>query len=135
MELRYTWIEFVDFGAGTGQYVGTLEGMVKGERLNGSVKFVNVPAKRPDNINCPSMRGILTSSDGAKLYVELNGIALLRQEDKARIFTTSLQMRSAEPQYSWVNTVFGTLEGILNTTTDVARARAYSCEHELTALP
>lgn len=134
MEMHYTWVDFVDFGAG-GQYVGTLDGVAKGNRLNGTVKFVNVPPKRPDNVNCPTLRGILTTADGAKVYLELNGIALLRKSDNARIFTTSLQMRSAEARYAWVNDMFGTLEGVLNTTTEVARARAYSCENELTELP
>jgi hypothetical protein len=43
MEMHYTWLEFVDFGVG-GQYVGTLEGSVKGERLRGTLKSVNIPA-------------------------------------------------------------------------------------------
>jgi hypothetical protein len=77
----------------------------------------------------------MTTTDGAKVYVELNGIALLRKEDNARVFTTSLTMRTGDSRYQWVNTVFGTLEGILNNTTDLARARAYVCEHELAELP
>jgi hypothetical protein len=32
MEMHYTWMECVDYGVG-GQYVGTLEGTVKGDRL------------------------------------------------------------------------------------------------------
>lgn len=69
------------------------------------------------------------------MYLELNGIALLRKEDNARLFTTSLIMRTGDSRYDWTNTIFGTLEGILNNTTEVARARAYICEHELTDLP
>lgn len=134
MDLRYTWIEFVDFGAG-GQYVGAIEGPVRGDQISGFVKFVNVPPKRPDNVNGPAFRGVLTTDDNVKIYIELNGIALLRQDDNARIFTTSLLMRAGDKRYEWVNTIFGALEGILNTTTDVAHARAYRCEHELSALP
>ena len=134
IEMHYTWVDFVDFGAG-GQYVGTLDGVVKGDRLNGTVKFVNVPPKRPDNVNCPTLRGVLTTADGAKVYLELNGIALLRKADNARLFTTSLLIRSGDSRYAWANSIFGTLEGILNNTTDVALARAYSCENELTTLP
>jgi hypothetical protein len=134
MELRYTWTDYVDFGAG-GQFVGIMEGPVSGERLSGDVKFVNVPAKRPDNVNCPAFRGVLLTGDGVKIYVELNGIALLRQQDNARLFTTSLQMRTGDATYEWVNRSFGVLEGILNNTTDVARTRAFLCEHELAELP
>lgn len=62
MDVRYTWVEFVDFGVG-GQYVGTMEGQVRGDRLHGEVKFINVPPRRPDNVNCPAFRGILTTTE------------------------------------------------------------------------
>ena len=32
MGMHYTWIDYVDYGAG-GQYVGTIEGMVTGDRV------------------------------------------------------------------------------------------------------
>lgn len=134
MEMDYTWIEFVDYGAG-GQYVGTLEGTVRGARLRGTLKVVNVPPKRPDNVNCPAMRGIIQTEDNAKIYVELNGIALLRSEDNARVFTTSLTLRTGDPRYAWVNTILGVVEGALNTTTDRALARAFACENSLAMAP
>lgn len=134
MEMHYTWIDLVDYGVG-GQYVGTLEGIVKGDRLNGTVKSVNVPAKRPDNVNCPAFRGIMYAEDGAKIYFEFNGIALLRPEDKARVFTTSLSLRSGDARYAWVNDTIGVVEGILNTTTDQAIVRAYACQNELATAP
>jgi hypothetical protein len=33
---------------------------------------------------------------GAKIYFEFNGIALLRPEDKARVFTTSMFLRTGD---------------------------------------
>jgi hypothetical protein len=130
MEMHYRWIDFVDYGIG-GQYVGTLEGTVKGDRLRGSLKSVNVPAKRPDNVNCPAFRGIIVTDDGVKIYFEFNGIALLRAEDRARVFTTSLSLRTGDARYAWVNEVVGVVEGILNTTTDQAIVRAFACQNEL----
>ena len=134
MDLHYTWVDYIDYGAG-GQYVGTLEGVARGDRLRGTVKFVNVPAKRPDNVNCPTLRGVLQTEDGAKIYVELNGIALLRAEDNARIFTTSLSLRAGDARYGWVNTAFGVVEGILNNTTDEAHVRAFVCQNDLASVP
>lgn len=134
IEMHYTWIEFVDYGA-DGQYVGTLEGTVRGDRLRGSLKTVNVPAKRPDNVNCPAIRGIILTDDGAKIYVELNGIALLRVADKARVFTTALTLRTGDARYAWVNDVLGVAEGVLNTTTDQAVVRAFACENTLAMAP
>ena len=134
MQMHYTWIAYVDYGAG-GQYVGTLEGTVTGDRLRGTLKSVNVPAKRPDNVNCPAFRGIIETYDGAKIYFELNGIALLRIEDKARVFTTSLSLRTGDARYTWVNNTVGAVEGILNTTSDQAVVRAFACENELATVP
>lgn len=130
MEMHYTWIDYVDYGAG-GQYVGILEGTVTGDRLRGTLKSVNVPARRPDNVNCPAFRGIIATEDGAKIYFEFNGIALLRPEDKARVFTTSLSLRTGDARYAWVNNVVGAVEGILNTTTEKAVVRAFVCENAL----
>ncbi len=134
MAMHYAWVDFVDYGVG-GQYVGTLEGTVKGERLRGTLKSVNVPARRPDNVNCPAFRGIIVTDDGARIYFEFNGIALLRPEDKARVFTTSLSLRTGDTRYAWVNNIAGAVEGILNTTTDRAIVRAFACENELASVP
>jgi hypothetical protein len=35
MQMHYTWMDYVDYGGG-GQYVGTLEATVKGDRLRGT---------------------------------------------------------------------------------------------------
>ena len=129
-DFKYTWIDFVDFGSG-GRYLGTLEGVAKGERLNGTLKLVNTPPKRPDNVNCPTIKGVLTTGDGARLYLEMNGIALLRPADQARVFTTSLLLRTADARYAWVNTVFGLVEGVLDAAMDTAQARAFACGNTL----
>ncbi len=99
MQMHCTWLDYVDYGVG-GQYVGTLEGTVTGDRLRGTLKSVNVPAKRPDNVNCPALRGIIVTHDGAKIYLEFNGIALLRPEDKARVSTTSMSLRTGDARYA-----------------------------------
>jgi hypothetical protein len=115
--------------------VGTLEGTVKGDRLRGTLKSVNVPARRPDNVNCPAFRGIIHTHDEAKIYFEFNGIALLRPDDKARVFTTSLLLRTGDARYAWVNDTAGAVEGILNTTTEQAVVRAFACVNELATVP
>lgn len=134
MTMHYTWNDYVDYGAG-GQFVGTLEGAVTGDRLRGTLKAVNVPAKRPDNVNCPTVRGIIVTDEGAKIYFEFNGISLLRQEDNARVFTTALSLRTGDARYAWVNTTVGAVEGILNTTTEHLLLRAFACENELATAP
>ena len=64
-ELRYTSLESLDYEAG-GQLYGTMEGEVRGERLNGSFSLNNLAQRRADNVNCPTLRGLFTTDDGAK---------------------------------------------------------------------
>ena len=130
IEMHYTWMDYVGYTVG-GQYVATCEGAVSGERVTGTLKAVNIATKRPDNVNCPAFRGVITTDDGAKIYFELNGVAVMRLEDKARIFTTSLSLRTGDARYDWVNNVSGAAEGILNTTTDRMTVRTFACENEL----
>ncbi len=114
LELRYTSLESIDYGS-DGQLYGTLEGTLTGERLSGELRLTNLAARRVDNVNLPTLRGVLITTDGAQVWVELDGIATLRQDDNARVFTTTCRFRTGEPNHAWLNTVFGVLEGILDT--------------------
>jgi hypothetical protein len=129
VELRYTSLESIDYGAG-GQLYGTMEGTVRGERLNGQIRLTNLAPKRPDNVNLPTLRGLLDTNDGAKIYVELTGVANLRSADQARVFVTSFTFRTSAERYAWLNTVFAVLEGVLDKVQvgGIARGRAYVCE-------
>jgi len=128
-ELRYTSLESLDYQAG-GQLYGTMEGEVTGERLTGSFQLTNLAPRRPDNVNCPTLRGGLITQDGARADVEWNGLANLRPADQARVFVTSLSFRTGDPRYGWLNTVVAVVEGVLNSVSvgGTARIRAYTCE-------
>jgi hypothetical protein len=58
------------------------------------------------------------------------GIATLRPTDDARVFVTSLTFGTGDARYGWLNTLFGVLEGVLDTVSaeGLARGRAYWCE-------
>lgn len=133
VELRYTSLELLDYGSG-GQIYGTMEGPVSGERLRGKLSLTNLAQRRPDNVNVPTLRGLLETDDGAKLYVELNGLAQLRESDQARVFVTSLLVRTGDARYAWLNSLYCLLEGVLDAVTvgGVARGRAYVCEATVT---
>lgn len=129
VNLRYTSLESLDYGAG-GQIYGTMEGTVTGENLNGELRLTNLAQRRPDNVNMPHLRGVLDTSDGAKIYVEITGIANLRASDKARVFATSLLFRTGDARYAWLNTTFAVLEGVLDAVSvgGTARCQAHMCE-------
>ena len=127
-ELRYTSLESLTYDAG-GQIYGTMEGEVRGEALRGALRLTNLAPRRSDNVNCPTLRGLLTTDDGAQAYVEFNGLANLRPSDNARVFATALTLRTGDPRYAWLNTFLGVVEGVLDTVAvgGVARIRAYRC--------
>lgn len=131
-QLRYTSLESLSYEAG-GQIYGTMEGEVQGKRLAGSLQLTNLAPRRPDNVNCPTLRGVLAIADGTKAYVELDGLAALRESDNARVFVTSVIFRTGDPGYAWLNGVFGLIEGVLDTVAvgGIARIRAYECEATL----
>src|SRR5262249_13630059 len=47
----------------------------------------------------------------ARMFVYMDGLAQL--EGGRRVFICSLTLRTADPRYSWVNTLFGVVEGAL----------------------
>ena len=122
-------LDFVEFGAG-GQYYANMQGNWTGDRIVGRLRLTNTPAKRPDNINVPTIRGILDTADGAKIFVEMNGLAQL--EWGGRVFICSLTLRTGDARYAWVNTLFGLVEGALygapRPNEFGARCRVYACE-------
>ena len=129
LALTYSSLKSLDFGGG-GQIYGTMEGAVAGDRLNGELRLTNLAPRRPDNVNMPTLRGILTTRDGAEVWVELDGIAMLRESDQARVFVTSVRFRTGDERYAWLNGVFGVLEGVLDAVTvgGTARGTLYECQ-------
>lgn len=127
-EMTYTTLESVDYDSG-GQLYGTMEGSLQGERLSGVLRLTNLAARRPDNVNLPTLRGLLRTEEGPDVWVELDGIATLREEDGARVFVTTMRFRTGDDRLAWLNTVFGVLEGVLDSVGvgGVARGVVHEC--------
>lgn len=134
IELTYTTIESLDYGTG-GQIYGTMDGTLSGDEVRGTLRLTNLAPRRSDNVNMPTVRGLLDTDDGAVVYVEMTGIATLRTADQARVFVTSLTFRTGDARYAWLNTTFAVLEGVLDSVGvgGVARGRAHRCEVTLEA--
>jgi hypothetical protein len=131
-EMTYTALESIDYGGG-GQLYGTMEGTLSGERLRGTLRLTNLAPRRDDGANLPTLRGVLTTHDGADVWVELDGIATLREEDGARVFMTTFRFRTGDDRYAWLNVVFGVLEGVLDSVGvgGVARGVLHECRASL----
>lgn len=122
MELVYTSLDSLDYGVG-GQLYGTMEGRLTGERVGGTLRLTNLARRRADNVNVPTLRGVLTMDDDAEVWVELDGVATLRESDSARVFVTGCRFRTGDERYRWLNGVFGILEGVLDQIAVEGRAR------------
>ena len=133
VELTYRTLVSVGFGA-DGQLYGAMDGVITGDRLSGRLELTNLARMRPDNVNLPTLRGLLTTDDAAQVWVELDGIATLRPDDGARVFVTSCRFRTGSPTHAWLNTVVGVLEGVLDTVGVGGRARGtlFECRATLT---
>jgi hypothetical protein len=74
VELTYRWLEAVDVVSGT-QFYGVMEGRLPGDRIRGRLHLTNLARRRPDDVNLPTLRGLLTTDDDALVWLELDGIA------------------------------------------------------------
>jgi hypothetical protein len=128
VDLKYTTLEAVDYESG-GQLYGTMDGSLTGDRLSGKLRLTNLAARRPDNVNLPTLRGVLTTDDGAPVWIEIDGVATLRQEDGARVFVTACRFRTGDERYRWLNYLVGILEGVLDSVGvgGVARGHLFEC--------
>ncbi len=64
VDLTYPALEAVEYASG-GQLYGTMEGSLAGDRLGGTLRVTNLAQRRPDNVNLPTLPGLLTTNDGA----------------------------------------------------------------------
>jgi hypothetical protein len=129
IDLTYIAIDFVEYGIG-GQYYGEMEGQLRTERVSGRLKLTNVAQKRSDNVNTPTLRGVLETDEGARVFLEMNGLSQI--EEGGRVFIASLTFRTADPRYEGLNTLFAVVEGELHGPPRPnemhARCRVYVCE-------
>jgi hypothetical protein len=138
MDLLYVGpsLSFVDYGAG-GQYYAAMEGEWRSDRITGRLRLTNLASKRIDNVNTPTLRGVMETDDGAAFYVEMNGLSQI--QEGGRVFVSSLTLRTVHPEYQWVNTLFAVVEGELHGPPKPnefrARCRVYACEATITTIP
>jgi hypothetical protein len=134
LKLTYTSLDSLDYGSG-GQLYGMMEGRLVGERVSGDLRLTNLAARRADNVNLPTLRGVLTTDDGAAVWVEFDGIATLRASDNARVFVTSCRFRTGDDRYTWMNAVVGVLEGLLESVAvgGTATGRIFECRASISS--
>ncbi|GAB2477888.1 DUF3237 domain-containing protein [Jatrophihabitans fulvus] len=92
------------FGAGTGT--------VDGPALTGTLLWSNHAHRREDGVWCPSVRGYVTTSDGAEVLVAIDGVSVLeRAPDVRRSVLATVAFTTSADAYRWLNTAFVVGEG------------------------
>src|ERR1700694_1234873 len=105
-ELNLTYVgplTLVDFGVG-GQYYADMEGTWLSDRVTGNLRLTNIAQKRADNVNTPTLRGVLETRDGATMFVEMNGVSQI--ENGGGGFVCSNILATAHSRSQWGTTLF-----------------------------
>jgi len=111
LTLAYTHIKVVDYGA-DGQAYGELQGSIEGPDLKGELKVTNLAPRRTDGAFAPTIRGLLTTPEGASIFVTLDGISIHPPdaESSIRLGLVAVTFRSGEPQLKRWNDVLAVAE-------------------------
>jgi hypothetical protein len=136
-ELRYT-SEFVlvqPYGTEEGSGYGEGDGTVLGERLNGTVRWVNHPRRRSDTAMLPDAHGVITTEDGATVLFSLGGRTVWSEDGSRGGQSLCVLFEAEHERYRWLNGQLCVLEGVIDPERLVMRARAYVCVNELLREP
>jgi hypothetical protein len=115
LELKYTDSdEMVSFSPhGDGQVYGFMVGRWEGPELSGAVHVTNTAPRRTDGIFEPRLRGLLTTAEGDKLYLRIDGLSIRPPEGtpNVRLVPAWVRLRSDAERYRRWNAAFVIFEG------------------------
>jgi hypothetical protein len=112
LELTYTDIdEEFPFAEG-GQVYGILTGTLEAGDLRGTLRTTNLARQRPDGSFTPTLRGILTTPEGVKVFFTMDGLSIKdpKAEPPRRIVMVGITFWSANPKLRSWNEVFAVAE-------------------------
>jgi len=123
------------YGSEEGSGYGTGTGSIAGDRLNGTVSWVNAPHRRSDVVMLPHCHGLIDTEDGATIVFLMEGRTPLTG-DAANAQLLRLSFETDDPRYDWLNTAFVVAEGVIRELEPGSErygvvARLYVCRHEL----
>jgi hypothetical protein len=117
------------FGSEEGWGYGEGEGTIKGERLNGKVRWVSHPRHRGDGSVFPNMDGAIKTEDGAIVLFTLQGRTVWVKGMGRQLM--SVTFASDDHRYKWVNDAFCVLEGAVDHLGLRIRSHLYLCVNEM----
>jgi hypothetical protein len=111
--------------AGAGWGIG--QGTVTGERLSGTMRWSNHPARRGDGNMLPRARGFIRTTDDAEVMIEMSGRTIFDDSGTGHQLLFTL-FESEDPSYTWLNDVVCVSEGRIDTATIESRIDVHLCE-------
>jgi hypothetical protein len=112
LELIYTDIDEELPYADGGLVYGILTGTIEMGDLRGLVHATNLARQRPDGVFTPTLRGLLTTQEGGKIFFTMDGISV--RDPKARpprrIVTAGLTFWTTDPKLRPWNEVYAITE-------------------------
>ena len=135
LELVYTDVdEEWPFPEG-GQVYGILTGRLEAGSLRGTIHATNLARQRPDGGFTPALRGVLSTPEGGKLFLTMDGISVrdATATPPRRTVTTGITLWSTDPRFrSWNDTylVAETIGRAIGTSWGVS-GDLYRCVSEL----
>jgi hypothetical protein len=136
MELAYRDSSFGEkfilarpFGGEEGSGYGEGEGTIRGERINGTIRWVNHPHRRSDGSMLPDAHGVIKTADGAIVLFVMQGRTVWAGEMGRQLLSVTFE--SQDERYRWLNNAYCVLEGAIDSVALKMRARVYSCVSDL----
>ena len=124
------WIQ--PYGGAEGRGYGEGDGSVTGDKLRGTVRWVNHPRWRSDGVILPDTHGVIDTDAGVPILFTFHGRTLSLPGGGADQLLMVTFATEGE-QYRWLNASFCVLEGMIDLEQLQMRARIYTCTNELVA--
>jgi len=113
------------FGGKEGSGYGEGEGSIKGERINGSLRWVNHPHRRSDGSMLPDAHGVIKTVDSAIILFAMQGRTVWVGEKGRQLLSVTFE--SENERYKWLNNTYCVLEGAIDSVALKMRSRVYVC--------
>jgi hypothetical protein len=121
------------YGGEEGTGFGAGDGTVRGQRLSGTVRWVNHPHRRSDATMLPDAHGLITTADGAEIMFAFSGRSVMvdTPEGPKRRQVLPTLFEAEDERYRWLNSSVCILEGKIDPQTLRMEARIYVCMSEM----
>ncbi len=117
------------YGGEEGSGFGGGTGAVTGEKLTGTLRWVNHPHRRTDSVMLPDAHGMITTHDGAIVLFSLSGRTIITNGRGTQLLT--MLFEAEDERYRWINNTYCVMEGIINVTKGVVESKVWQCINEL----